>query len=233
MKLYEPAPGFDQPPAGECRDGMRELWYFIRENWGADFLGCYADRPKTSGRSPSLHRDGRAIDVGFDGRLQVRELVYEWLIEHADPLNIQMVLNYQAGGYGGTRWRLPYNAGDANAGRGTWSRPGHWLHIERTLAGADDPRPIPALITPPSPPPPTRPPSQEDSTMKPTVIYVDTRLRGRFALVGGRWCSWPTLEVPDGTLLLDDQDHEWTREQILHDQGPAAEQLWRERMDET
>lgn len=167
--LYERAPGWDSPPAGRCRPGMTELRKYLVERFGGVNLGCYGDRAKTNGSTPSLHRDGRAVDIGWlkDGKvyLDEREAAYEWLIANADALGLQMVLNYKRDGYGGTRWRLPYYVGDRSAGRGTWSSSGHWLHIERTNAGADDRRPIATIlgeleVPPPAPPtpPPTSPP---------------------------------------------------------------------------
>lgn len=158
--LYEKGPGWDSPPAGRCRPGMVELRDFLVEQMAGTNLGCYGDRAKTGGASPSLHRDGRAIDIGFAGKLVEREAAYEFLIANAAALRIQMVLNYSSGEFGGTRWRLPYYHGDPKAGRGIWSKSGHWLHIERTNAGADDGRPVAELVggvTPPPPPPPPAP----------------------------------------------------------------------------
>ncbi|MGB5757953.1 MAG: hypothetical protein WBM50_13635 [Acidimicrobiales bacterium] len=148
MQLYEPAPGWNQKPAGRCRTGMQRLSDYLVATYGADDLGCYVDKPKTGGSSPSLHRDGRAIDIGFDGKLEARDNAFRFLVEHATVLGVQMVLNYKTNGLGGYRWRLPYTAADQNAGIGPFGSVGHWLHIERTNAGADDPRTIPTIINP-------------------------------------------------------------------------------------
>lgn len=145
-RLYEGALGWDEDPAGRCRPGMVELDAFLADEFGAVSLGCYNPRAKTGGNSPSLHRDGRAIDPGFAGRLAVRDDAFDFLVKYAEPLNIQMVLNYRSGTFGGRRWRLPYRDGDTEAGLGTWSASGHWLHVERTNAGADDARPIREIL---------------------------------------------------------------------------------------
>lgn len=160
--LYEKAPGWDAPAAGGCRPGMILLRDYLLERFGADNLGCYNNRAKTGGGSPSLHRDGRAIDIGFDGQLNVRDEAFAWLVDNADALGLQMVLSYVSGEFGGVRWRLPYFTGDTADGIGTWSKAGHWLHIERTNAGADDTTPIVDLVddTAPAPAPiPTPPPT--------------------------------------------------------------------------
>jgi hypothetical protein len=78
--------------------------------------------------------------------------------------------------------------------------------------------------------PPVITPGEPEDDMKPAMFYVDTRMRGTFACVGGRWVSWP-LGVPDGTdVPVYKGDHPWTRAQILHDQGPEGRRLWEDRM---
>mgnify|MGYP003640752080 CR=1 FL=1 len=182
--LYEKAPAWEQPAAGRCRPGMTELRNYLLATFPhAVNLGCYGDRAKTGGSTPSLHRDGRAIDIGWldDGTLYLaeREEAFAHLVEHADALGLQIVLNYRRDGFGGTRWRLPYYVGDPKAGLGTWSSPGHWLHIERTNAGADDKRAIADIIgagTPAPPAPPTSPPpapAPPSSTPRTATVTVD------------------------------------------------------------
>lgn len=70
------------------------------------------------------------------------------------------------------------------------------------------------------------PPEEDD--MRPTCFHEDTRLNGVFANVGGRWIPWLGSRPADIPYFKG--DHPWTREQILHDQGPEAETLWRQRM---
>ncbi len=82
-----------------------------------------------------------------------------------------------------------------------------------------------AWETPAFPPPDL---DLEEEDMRPTIIVTDTKLRGTFALVSGRWVPWLGGDAyPDTPRVTT--DHEWTREQILADQGPAAAELWRER----
>jgi hypothetical protein len=144
---YERPPDWSADPAGRCRTGTDILEDHLVDKFPhAVKLGCYSNRSKTGGSLPSLHRDGRAIDIGFlvDGALHLeeRQECFEYLIAHAADIGLQMVLNYARDGFGGTRWRLPYKAGDVFAGRGVFAKSGHWLHIELTNAGADDARPI-------------------------------------------------------------------------------------------
>jgi len=170
---YEPAPGWDSPAAGRCRPGMVHLRDFLTYIYGADNLGCYGDRPMTGGSSPSLHRDGRAIDIGFNGILDKREDAFDFLVRHSAELGIQIVLNYKHAAGGGYRWRLARYAGDTAAGIKAYTKSGHWLHIERTNAGADDDRPIAEIVgldpaePAPEPPPPTSPPAPAPPTTQP------------------------------------------------------------------
>jgi len=100
-QFYEPAPGWDQPAAGRCRPGAIVNRDYILERWPADNLGCYVDRGITGGSSPSLHRDGRALDIGFIRDLDARDDCFNWLVANHDTLGVQMVLRYRSGDYGG------------------------------------------------------------------------------------------------------------------------------------
>lgn len=64
---YEPANPASSPPAGGCQPGAKALQFVCLE-WHPSFrnLGCYNDRSIRGAAMPSLHRDGRAIDVGVD-----------------------------------------------------------------------------------------------------------------------------------------------------------------------
>ena len=178
--IYERAPGWDSPPAGRCRPGTDAIEDYVVAAFGADRLGCYGDRAKTGGGSPSLHRDGRAVDLGFaNAGPEARERAYEWLIANAEALGVQMILNYSWNGFGSTRWRLPYYPGDPAAGRGRWSKAGHWLHVETTNAGADDGRSVveklggaPAPVPPPDPTPAPVPPSSPSSPIRRFSVEV-------------------------------------------------------------
>lgn len=86
----------------------------------------------------------------------------------------------------------------------------------QAAAGMFEPSPIP------------NPQPKDDPTVPPTCYYTDTRIRGTFALVAGRWIPW-LFTLPKG-VPHHTGDHAHTREQVLHDQGPAAAELWRERI---
>jgi len=65
MSTYEPASW--ETRAGGCQPGAKALLdSILAGNPWASSLGCYADRPVRGSSSPSLHREGRAIDVGVN-----------------------------------------------------------------------------------------------------------------------------------------------------------------------
>lgn len=209
---YEPAPGWDQPPAGRCRPGMLTLRAWVLDRWpGTTHLGCYGDRAVTGGRSPSVHRDGRATDVGTPDAVTANRIVLA-LVDQADPLGLQMVLDYR----NHRRWRLPYNAADLRGGFGPWVTTGGHLHIERTNAGADDPRPIPDVIEAPQRPPPS-PPQELDvreqiarGVKGPLVVYTQASLKA-----GG----WPATVV-DG--IFGEQTEQLVRQVQTANKLPAT-----------
>lgn len=139
MILYEPAPPFSAPAAGRCRPGMLCLWDELKRRYpSAIFAGCYADRPISGGRNPSMHRDGRALDVNFQSPHEY-EAAMRWLTEVGEQLQVQQFLDYRVG----RSWR---------PGRGwaPWAAPAGktHLHVEMTTAAAMDGRPIPERLTP-------------------------------------------------------------------------------------
>lgn len=227
--LYEPAPGWDAPPAGECRPGTLAIRDYLVETYGADNLGCYGDRPKTGGGSPSLHRDGRAVDIGFASLgAAKREEVFEWLAANAGPLGLQMVLCYVWGSLGGRRWRLPYFVGDRAAGFGSWRKAGHWLHIETTNAGADDARSVaerlggaPVPTPPPAPPAPTPAPPSNDSEV--VTVNVSLPKLSRKSPKGSsavkQLQALISLKDPNRTLVVDGHFGPKTEEAVRAWQG--------------
>jgi hypothetical protein len=105
-----------------------------------------------------------------------------------------------------------------------WSNRHWWGRITAPLTPVDFDQVAPLL---PEPTPPSPPITLEDPDMAPTCFVTDTRVRGVFALVGGRWVPW-LFPVPKGALHFTG-DHVLTREQILADQGSVAAGLWRQR----
>lgn len=82
---------------------------------------------------------------------------------------------------------------------------------------------------PPAPPPaPPVPPTLEE-LMEPTCYVTDTKLKGTFALVAGRWVPWLFPDEIPREALHYSGSHPFVREQILADQGATAAELWRER----
>lgn len=106
--------------------------------------------------------------------------------------------------------------------RDAFGRTTHWdvgPHFPWDILAAEIRR-----LSSPHPPPTERPPD-----MPPTAILIDPKLNGTFAVIGGRWVPW-LWPVPTGVPVVT-LDHPWTREQILHDQGPTAAALWRKRIN--
>lgn len=188
MLRYVPAPAYPAPPAGRCRGRIDLLDDYLVAVFGGQRLGCYVDRPITGGSSPSLHRDGRAADVGWlhDHTDRARQEAYAFLVEHAEALGLQMVLNYRrtlgTGQIsGGKQWRLPRYSGETVPVSSSYSKVGHWLHIETHPTVADDQTPIASLVgTGPTPAPPIvpAPPVVPPSGGSTVTVTVPTIRRG-------------------------------------------------------
>lgn len=159
---YVAAPPYPAPPAGRCLPRPRRLYHYLHETWpSSDLLGCYHDRSITGGSTPSVHRDGRAFDIGFLDQEAARQDCYTFLIDHAHLLGLQMVLNYwrHNSPSSGVGWRLPRYSGEQTPRTFPWNRKGHWLHVELHPTVALLETPIEELVGPalPVPAPPKGP----------------------------------------------------------------------------
>lgn len=114
--------------------------------------GTYGVRLMTGSTSrPSVHGTGRAVDLSGrpmgdhrKGCTRAQLAAYaDWLVENADELGVEMVIDYGyrgPGGNGGRVWRCDRggwtypNVGVLQGGGQTW---GDWLHLEvsPTVAG--------------------------------------------------------------------------------------------------
>jgi hypothetical protein len=189
---YVSAPAYPAPPAGRCRGRIDLLDDYLVDFFGGQRLGCYGDRPITGGSSPSLHRDGRAADVGWlhDHTDRARQDAFAFLVANASALGLQMVLNYRrtlgTGQIsGGRSWRLPRYSGETSPVSSSFSKVGHWLHIETHPTVADDQTPIAQLLTgalpaprPPAPPIVPAPPLVPPSGGSTVTVTVPTIRRG-------------------------------------------------------
>jgi len=212
LRYAEPQP-FTEPAAGRCRSRTRLLFDYLLDAYAlADDLGCYSDRPVTGGTKPSQHRDGVAFDIGFIQDEDARQDAADWLVENHEALGVQMVLNYRRSGSAssGWYWRLARYEDETEPERGTFTKAGHWLHVEVHPTIADDTTPIAALLDPEPVPPDPVPPevgtvlrlfkfSQDEPELFAsgdgvTAIHVDAP----------QWQHWVALGIadPDDIELL-------------------------------
>lgn len=99
---YEHANPVTVPPSGGCQPGVTQFQQWFQQWWGLPTLGCYNPASTVPGGSPSLHRDGRAADVGHDWSEQQIALVWELsrrLARHSERLGVQQII------YRGLFWR--------------------------------------------------------------------------------------------------------------------------------
>lgn len=151
---YDAAPGWSHPSAGSTRPGLVALKDFLLKRYGGTYLGGFVDRAMNGGSNPSLHRDGRAIDWRQDNE-HTRVAAAEYLIAHADELQIQRIHDYEnnriwyCGDTGsGQKSRGWHTANGGESFGESWAK---WLHIEMNYKGALDIRSIENRIGPTAP----------------------------------------------------------------------------------
>lgn len=124
---YEPA-RWDTPASG-CQPGATALLEAILAgNPWASNLGCFNDRAVRGSSSPSLHREGRAIDVGVNPSSPDDVARMDALIEQltARGDGIQQIIWNRRSWRPGVGWR-PYSGASAHTDH---------AHIELTWAAA-------------------------------------------------------------------------------------------------
>ncbi|CAN5824828.1 hypothetical protein BH20ACT4_BH20ACT4_04710 [soil metagenome] len=135
--------GIDFPDATPT--GMASLKDYVISRWGGADLGCLAKPPRVmrGGTLPSLHCWGIAWDWRWanpgPGRATADQVI-DFCIEHAGPLGIQAVHDYEQCRYWKSYagWQDATNSASTGFGQ-SWAQ---WLHIERTWAAANDGRRI-------------------------------------------------------------------------------------------
>lgn len=116
---------------GRCQPGAMTLSAFIRY-FEPSFtnLGCFNDRAVRGSGSPSLHREGRAIDIGANANVPaIKARMDTWvsaLIEHHEKLGVQQIIWNKRSWRTGGKWKA-YN--------GAVPHTDH-AHIELTWDGA-------------------------------------------------------------------------------------------------
>lgn len=138
--IYEPASWTSH--VGACLPGVTALEDYARGVLGIDDLGCFVDRAVRGSTSiPSLHREGRAVDLATTDALDAFVLA---LVEHYADLGIQMVI-----------WQRRYWRCDRGSGwhpyTGEDPHTGH-AHVELTWHGGQTltVAAITAALSPPS-----------------------------------------------------------------------------------
>lgn len=139
--------GFDGYATGKRKGTEQFIREFVKATGGAFFNnGSYGRRAIRGGSSPSIHGTGRAVDLSYRGAphsgcgdRKVAEKWINWLVENADRLGIEMVVDYQPKPFG-KAWRCDrgwkkYLRKTVTGGGQKWA---DWIHVEVSPSVADD-----------------------------------------------------------------------------------------------
>lgn len=127
---YDPANPVTVAPAGGCQSGVSAFRAFYMRVWDLPSLGCYNPASVLPDGSPSLHRDGRAEDVGHDGsdeQINRVWLLCSRLVYHSRQLGVQQILYRGMGWRESSGWRLLSGNTDPHMSH---------AHIEFTIRGS-------------------------------------------------------------------------------------------------
>lgn len=108
------------PPSGKCLAGVQAFQAWYTREWELPSLGCYNPASVLPNGTPSLHRDGRAEDVGHDWSEYQIGLVWELcdrMIANAERLGVQQIIYRQMFWRESGTWRPTSARTDA-----------HWSH---------------------------------------------------------------------------------------------------------
>lgn len=139
MIQHDGANPMSSPPAGGPQPGLVALKDYLIATYGGTNLGIYVDRVKRGGTTASLHRDGRALDWRHEN-IAIREAACAFMIVNADLLQIQAIHFYEL-----SKIWTPYGWRHAT-GESFGETYAKWLHIERSLIGSADTRPINEIL---------------------------------------------------------------------------------------
>lgn len=132
MTQYVGANPASWSPAGKCLPGVSEFQAWHMNEWGLPTFGCYNPGSVLPDGTPSLHRDGRAEDVGHDWSEEQIDLVWELcnrLVAGAETLGVQQII------YRGMFWR---EAGGWRFVSPSTDQHLSHAHVEFTPSGAFD-----------------------------------------------------------------------------------------------
>lgn len=130
--MFWPYQGAGDECTGRAQTGTKNLMVAINDQWvDSTSLGIYNCRPVRGGTTPSIHSEGRAVDIGFPVLGGVANPLGTRLLnvlkENAEPLGLQAII-----------WNRRYYSRSYPTGRvynGVNPHIDH-LHIEQTWAGS-------------------------------------------------------------------------------------------------
>lgn len=149
---YEPARWDTR--VGSCTPGGRALINWAHRNGFSD-KGCFNDRAVRGSGTPSLHREGRAVDLAPGRRTwtDFDQLVHQ-LVEHHQTLQIQQVIWNRRVWTVGRNWRTYSGSAGPHLDHAhvelTWHGARHLTVelIDATLSTEDDEMPKQVIIRP-------------------------------------------------------------------------------------
>jgi hypothetical protein len=150
--------GFDGYASGKRKGTEQFVKEFVKFTGGAFWNnGTYLRRPvRGQPNRPSNHGTGRAIDFSYRGApykgcgdRKVAEKWIDWLVEHAEVLQIEMIVDYMPKPFGRAwacdreKWRVFWKPTISSGGKSY----ADWIHVEVTPDVADDPDYYKAVFT--------------------------------------------------------------------------------------
>lgn len=147
--MNRPYTGFDGYSNGKRKGTEEFVRQFVKHTGGAVWNnGTYVKRPARGKTKPSNHGTGRAVDFSYRGAPYKgcgdRKLIepwLDWLVDHADDLHIEIIVDYMPKPYGRTwkcdrnKWRR-YTRPTITSGGKSYA---DWFHVEIAPDVADDP----------------------------------------------------------------------------------------------
>lgn len=139
---YDAANPWSTPPAGHAQPGLQALMAYLTAHYGGSNNGIYVNRAMRGSGSPSLHRDGRALDwLQPDDAKRAAGAAF--CVENAEALQVQAVHRYKEG----LAWRPDKGWHRVASDSTGWGQPwANWIHVERNLTGSKDARTIDEIL---------------------------------------------------------------------------------------
>jgi len=140
--------GFDGYASGKRAGTEQFVREFVKHTGGAFWNnGTFVKRPIRGGTRPSNHGTGRATDLSYRGApykgcgdRRLAEKWIDWLVDHANDLHIEIIVDYMPKPYGRTwkcdrqKWRRYLRPTISSGGKSY----ADWIHVEIAPDVADD-----------------------------------------------------------------------------------------------